>query len=44
MAPRDGAISWQSPIAEALQAARVGDTVALPRGEVEVVAIDYPAA
>ncbi len=43
-APRDGAISWQSPIAEALQAARVGDTVALPRGEVEVVAIDYPGA
>ena len=43
-APREGAISWQSPIAEALQAARVGDTVALPRGEVEVVAIDYPGA
>ena len=43
-APREGAISWQSPIALALQAARVGDSVALPRGEVEVVAIDYPAA
>lgn len=42
-APRDGAIHWQSPIAEALHAARVGDAVTLPRGEVEVVAIDYPA-
>lgn len=43
-APREGAISWQSPIAEALQAAHVGDTVTLPRGEVEVIAIDYPDA
>ena len=41
-APRDGAIHWQSPIATALHAARVGDTVELPRGEVEVVAISYP--
>ena len=40
-APRDGAISWQSPIAEALFEARVGDTVELPTGEVEVVAIAY---
>jgi transcription elongation GreA/GreB family factor len=40
-APRDGAIYWQSPIAEALHDAQVGDSVALPRGEVEVVAIDY---
>jgi len=38
--PRDGAISWQSPIASALIGARVGDTVTLPRGEVEVVAIE----
>jgi len=43
-APRQGAIHWQSPIAEALHAARVGDTVVLPRGEVEVVAIDYAAS
>jgi transcription elongation GreA/GreB family factor len=41
-APREGAISWQSPIARALLEARVGDTVVLPRGEVEVVAIEYP--
>jgi transcription elongation factor GreB len=40
-APREGAISWQSPIARALIDARVGDTVALPKGEVEVVAIRY---
>ncbi len=40
-APRDGAISWQSPIAEALFDARVGDSVELPTGEVEVVAIAY---
>lgn len=40
-APRDGAIYWQTPIAEALHDARVGDLIALPRGEVEIVAIDY---
>jgi transcription elongation factor GreB len=39
--PRDGAISWQSPVARSLFDARVGDTVALPRGEVTIVAIDY---
>jgi transcription elongation factor GreB len=39
--PREGAIYWQSPIALALHDAAVGDSVALPRGEVEVVAIDY---
>lgn len=39
--PRDGAIYFQSPVAEALFDAAVGDTVVLPRGEVEVVAIDY---
>jgi transcription elongation factor GreB len=39
--PRDGAISWQSPVARALLDARVGDTVTLPRGDVEVVAIEY---
>ncbi|HEX4420913.1 MAG TPA: GreA/GreB family elongation factor [Kofleriaceae bacterium] len=38
---RRGQVFWQSPIGEALYAARVGDAVVLPRGEVEVVAIDY---
>jgi transcription elongation factor GreB len=42
-APRDGAISWQSPIARALLDARVGDTVVLPKGEVTVIAIAYGA-
>jgi len=37
-----GWISLQSPIANVLWGARVGDTVVLPRGdEVEIVAIDY---
>lgn len=40
-APRDGALYWQSPIAEALHDAQVGDSVTLPRGDVEVVAIHY---
>ena len=39
--PRDGAISWQSPIAEALHDLQVGDTVTLPKGEGEIVAIEY---
>jgi transcription elongation factor GreB len=39
--PRDGAIYFQSPIAEALHDAQVGDRVTLPRGDVEVVAIEY---
>jgi transcription elongation GreA/GreB family factor len=39
--PKDGAIYWQSPLALALHDAQVGDTVMLPRGEVEVVAIEY---
>lgn len=38
-----GWLSWQTPIANALWNARVGDTVDLPKGEVEVVAIEYPA-
>ncbi|MBX3156663.1 MAG: GreA/GreB family elongation factor [Deltaproteobacteria bacterium] len=42
--PREGAISWQSPIANALWDATVGDSVALPKGDVEVVAIDYERA
>jgi transcription elongation factor GreB len=41
--PRHGRVFWQSPIAEALYDARVGDTVTLPRGgQAEVIAIDYP--
>lgn len=39
--PRDGAISFQSPVARALVGARVGDTVVLPSGELEVVGIEY---
>jgi transcription elongation GreA/GreB family factor len=39
--PREGAISWQSPIARSLLDARVGDTVSLPKGDVEVVSIEY---
>jgi transcription elongation GreA/GreB family factor len=35
-------VFWQSPIAEALYGARVGDAIVLPRGEVDVVAIEYP--
>ena len=35
-------IGWMSPLAQALWGARVGDTVVLPRGEAEVVAIAYP--
>jgi transcription elongation GreA/GreB family factor len=39
--PRDGAIYFQTPIAEELHDMAVGDTILLPRGEVEIVAIDY---
>lgn len=43
-----GRISWQSPLAQALKGAAVGDVrrVTLPGGtkEIEIVAIDYPAA
>jgi transcription elongation GreA/GreB family factor len=40
--PRRGRLFWQSPLAERLYGARVGDAITLPRGnEVEVVAIDY---
>ncbi len=42
--PKRGALSWQTPIANALWGARVGDTIELPRGiEVEVVELEYPA-
>ncbi len=39
--PKDGAIYFQTPIAEALHDAQVGDSVTLPRGDVEVIAIEY---
>lgn len=39
---RRGWLSWQTPIANSLWGARVGDSVQLPKGEVEVIAIDYP--
>jgi transcription elongation GreA/GreB family factor len=41
--PRRGAIGWETPIARALWGLRAGDTATLPRGEVEVVAVDYAA-
>jgi transcription elongation factor GreB len=40
-APPRLAIYWRSPIAEELYDAQVGDSVALPKGDVEVVAIEY---
>lgn len=40
--PKQLALGWQSPVAQALWGARVGDSCTLPRGdEVEVVAIRY---
>ena len=37
-----GLVGWQTPLANALWGARVGDEVELPRGvEVSVVAVDY---
>jgi len=36
-----GWVGWQTPIAQALWGARVGDTVTLPRGEGEIIAIAY---
>lgn len=39
--PKHGSISWQSPLAQALWGARVGDSVVLPRGDGEIVAISY---
>lgn len=39
---RHGLVYWQSPIAQALYGARIGDAIALPRGGgAEIVAIDY---
>jgi transcription elongation factor GreB len=39
--PRAFAIYWQSPIALALHDAAVGDFVGLPRGDVEIIEIEY---
>lgn len=39
--PKAGAIYFQTPIAEALHDAQVGDSVTLPRGDVEIVALEY---
>lgn len=36
-----GWIAWMTPLAQALWGARVGDTVTLPRGEAEVISIEY---
>jgi transcription elongation factor GreB len=36
-----GAISWQSPLAQALWGARVGDSVRLPKGDGDVVSLAY---
>ena len=39
---RRGLVFWQSPIAERLYGARVGDAITLPRGgEAEIVAVEY---
>ncbi len=40
--PKRGKLSWQSPLAQALWGMRVGDGVTLPRGDGEIVAIEYP--
>lgn len=40
--PRRGKVSWQSPVAQALWGGRVGDAVALPRGDGEIAAVEYP--
>lgn len=36
-----GWIGWMTPLAQALWGAKVGDDVTLPRGEAEVVSIEY---
>jgi len=40
--PTAGKLSWLSPLAKKLLGARVGDTLDLPRGEAEVVAVGFP--
>ena len=39
--PKRGWIAWMTPLAQKLWGARVGDSLELPRGEAEVVAITY---
>ncbi|MEO8845300.1 MAG: GreA/GreB family elongation factor [Kofleriaceae bacterium] len=40
--PKRGWLGWQSPLAETLFGARVGDSVVLPNGdEVEVISVGY---
>ena len=36
-----GWIGWMTPLAQALWGSRVGDSVTLPRAEVEVVSVEY---
>ncbi len=38
--PTQGRISWASPVARALTGRGIGDTVRLPAGEAEIIAID----
>jgi transcription elongation GreA/GreB family factor len=38
--PAQGRVSWCAPIAQMLAGNRVGDTVGLPSGEVEIVGVD----
>jgi len=38
--PKEGRIAWVSPVARALMGKWVGDTVRLPAGEMEIVAVD----
>ncbi len=40
--PKQGRLSWQSPLAQALWGMHVGDVVTLPRGDGEITAIEYP--
>jgi transcription elongation factor GreB len=40
-APKQGAIYWKTPIALALYDAEVGDSVTLPKGDVEIVKIEW---
>lgn len=42
--PKRHMINWQSPIAQALWGLRVGDGVTLPRGDGEIVEIEYDPA
>jgi transcription elongation GreA/GreB family factor len=41
--PKRGWISWQSPLAQVLWGAELGDQVALPRGDGEIIALGWSA-